>query len=380
MLVVRTSECRADSLGQLVGSKQPLRLYNLALAVDPLGLYRIEPRALFWQQAAYDPHSSFAAAPFNLSVVRGDPLSNLFGDVPACVVPDQHPYPLACCFELLGAPRKETSSYPAHRVTIDKAHQQLLKLGHIKPVAGDGFGIRVVFGDRLLEEAQRFSLLAPAMQRGQSRPTPPALITETHCPGVGMLGRHPHQSLAPPFSRILRIWGSDPAFGPLPAHSQARKRCPDGLARDLLFGEPFFEADLGGHLQSPKATLFAEFARVLMKQLAQSLSLLRIESPVNSMRMLRTWLKRLRESLLVESVDGVARRLRIAAQFVSDLVGVFASVASEQDLATAQGEGIRRAQACLQGLTLGVAQGTHEDRSFHRVEDNHQLPCCLERH
>src|SRR5215207_3679733 len=199
MLVVRTSECRADSLGQLVGSKQPLRLYNLALAVDPLGLYRIEPRALFWQQAAYDPHSSFAAAPFNLSVVRGDPLSNLFGDVPACVVPDQHPYPLACCFELLGAPRKETSSYPAHRVTIDKAHQHLLKLGHIKPVAGDGFGIRVVFGDRLLEEAQRFSLLAPAMQRGQSRPTPPALITETHCPGVGMLGRHPHQSLAPPF-------------------------------------------------------------------------------------------------------------------------------------------------------------------------------------
>src|SRR5215208_1419432 len=183
------------------------------------------------------------------------------------------------------------------------------------------------------------------------------------------------------FSRILRIWGSDPAFGPLPAHSQARKRCPDALARDLLFGEPFFEADLGGHLQSPKATLFAEFARVLMKQLAQSLSLLStLESPVNSMRRLRTWLKRFRESLLVESVDGVARRLRIAAQFVSDLVGVFAPVASEQDLATAQGEGIRRAQACLQGLTLGVDQRTHEYWSFHRVEDNHQLPSCLERH
>jgi hypothetical protein len=70
-----------------------------------------------------------------------------------------------------------------------------------------------------------------------------------------------------------------------------------------------------------------------VKQLPQSLSLLRIESPVNSMRMLRTWLKRFREPLLVESVDGVARRLRIAAQLVSDLVGVFAPVASEQYLA-----------------------------------------------
>ena len=135
------------------------------------------------------------------------------------------------------------------------------------------------------------------------------------------------------FSLVLRIWCSDPAFGPLPAHPQPRKRCPDGLARDPLFGEPFFEADLGSHLQSPKATLFAEFARVLVKQFAQSLSLLRIESPVNSMRMLRTRPKRFREPPLVEGVHGVARRLRIAAKLVSELVGIFAPVASEQYLA-----------------------------------------------
>jgi len=87
--------------------------------------------------------------------------------------------------------------------------------------------------------------------------------------------------------------------------------------------------------------------------------------------MLRAWLKRFREPLLVEGMDGVARRLRIAAQLVSDLVGVFAPLAGEQDLATAQGEGIRRTQACLQGLALGVGQGTHEDRSFHAMEDSH---------
>jgi hypothetical protein len=108
-----------------------------------------------------------------------------------------------------------------------------------------------------------------------------------------------------------------------------------------------------------------------VKHLPQSLSLLRIESLMDSVRMLRAWPKCLREPLLVEGMDGVASRLRITAQLVSDPIGVFASVAGEKDLATAQGEGIRRTQAYLQGLALGVAQGTHEDRSFHAMEDNH---------
>ena len=77
---------------------------------------------------------------------------------------------------------------------------------------------------------------------------------------------------------------------------------------------------------------------------------------------------------------GVACGLRIAAQLVSYLVGIFAPVAGEQDLATAQGEGIRRAQSRLQRLTLGVAKGTHKDRSFHALEDNPQLPSCLGMH
>jgi hypothetical protein len=118
----------------------------------------------------------------------------------------------------------------------------------------------------------------------------------------------------------------------------------------------------------------------LVKHLAQSLGLLRIKSPMNGVRMLRTGLERLREPLLVEGVDGVAGGLRIAAQLMSDLVGIFASVAGEQDLATTQGKGIRRAQACLQGLTLGVAQGTYKDWSFHTMEDSHYLSSCLEMH
>src|SRR5215204_2225355 len=107
---MRTSEDPANPVGQLVGREQPVGLYDLALAMNPLGLHRVEPGALFGQQTAYDPHAR--AALFDLPVVRRDTPSNLLAYVPACVVPDQHPNPLANRFELLRAPRKEAGSYP----------------------------------------------------------------------------------------------------------------------------------------------------------------------------------------------------------------------------------------------------------------------------
>ena len=56
MLVVRTTEDPADSVGKLISSKQSLGLYYLAFGVDPLGLYGVEPRALGWQKARYYPN------------------------------------------------------------------------------------------------------------------------------------------------------------------------------------------------------------------------------------------------------------------------------------------------------------------------------------
>jgi hypothetical protein len=102
---MRTVEDSADPIRQLVSREQPFRLYHLALSMNPLGLHRVEPRALFGQKAAYDPHS--ISAVFDLTVVRGNPLSDLIGDVPGSVVPDQYPNPLTHRLELLAAPRKE---------------------------------------------------------------------------------------------------------------------------------------------------------------------------------------------------------------------------------------------------------------------------------
>src|SRR5215211_1952092 len=47
------------------------------------------------------------------------------------------------------------------------------------------------------------------------------------------------------FSFVQRVGGGDPPLGPHPPHpKKARKRSPDGLPRDPLFGESLLEGDL----------------------------------------------------------------------------------------------------------------------------------------
>src|SRR5215211_2175556 len=180
MLVMRTIEDSADPLCQLVSCEQPVGLDNLSLAVNPFGLHRVQPRALLGQKAAYDPHST--AAVFDFSVVRGDPPSDLFGDVPGSVVPDQYPNPLACRLELFAAPRKEAGGYPAHGPPIHEAHPHLLELRHIEPVAGDSLRIGVVLGDRLLHQAQGLSCIAPTLESRSGQPAEPGFVQETYDP------------------------------------------------------------------------------------------------------------------------------------------------------------------------------------------------------
>jgi hypothetical protein len=54
MPVVRTVADLADALGQLMARELAVRLDDLALAMDPLGLYGVQLRALFQQKTAYD--------------------------------------------------------------------------------------------------------------------------------------------------------------------------------------------------------------------------------------------------------------------------------------------------------------------------------------
>src|SRR5918992_3684535 len=198
---------RADPICQLVSAQQTVGFDHPTLAVNPLGLYGVKPWALFGQQAADDPHPGFATALFDLPVMSGHPLSNLFGDVPGSVVPNQHPNLLARRLELLAAPPKEARGYRAHGTTVHETHPHLLELRHIKPVAGDGLRIGVVLGDRLFNEAQRrFACIAPAVEGRPRQPAEPALVQETYDPLRRTFGQA-DQSLAPPFFERTRDRG-----------------------------------------------------------------------------------------------------------------------------------------------------------------------------
>jgi hypothetical protein len=70
MLVMRTTEDPANSIGKLISAEQQsLGLRDLAFAVDPLRLYCIEPRALGGQQAANYPHPTATFS--DLAIVGG---------------------------------------------------------------------------------------------------------------------------------------------------------------------------------------------------------------------------------------------------------------------------------------------------------------------
>jgi hypothetical protein len=101
-----TTKDPTDPICKLVSAKQSLGFDHFALAVDPLGLYGVEPRALLGHKAAHDSHSVFAPAVFDPAVVLTEPAPDLLADVPASVVPDEEQDFLAKSLELLGAPRE----------------------------------------------------------------------------------------------------------------------------------------------------------------------------------------------------------------------------------------------------------------------------------
>src|SRR5918994_5504122 len=200
MLVVRTSKRQADSLGQLVGAQKPVGFDHLALAINPLGLHRIEPRALLGQHTTDDPYPSYDLALFQSPVVRSDPPSDLAAYVPACVVPDQHQHLLAHGRQLLATPLQKARGHGAQRTIVHEPEPTAFEFGHVEPVARDGLRsfAGIVLRDRLLHEAQGLAGLAEAAQVRLPHSAPPALVLEADHP-IGLVLRQAHQSVAPPF-------------------------------------------------------------------------------------------------------------------------------------------------------------------------------------
>src|SRR5215208_8446725 len=120
MLLMRTTEDPADSVGELISSKQSLGLAHLSLAVHPLRFYGVKPRTLLGQEAHHDAYST--AAVFDLLVVSCNPTTHELALVPGGIVPDKKQSLLAKIlaksFEPLATPIEKLSGYGAHRPSV----------------------------------------------------------------------------------------------------------------------------------------------------------------------------------------------------------------------------------------------------------------------
>src|SRR5215208_525459 len=142
------------------------------------------------------------------------------------------------------------------------------------------------------------------------------------------------------FSFIQGIGGGDPAFGPLPSHSEkARQGGPDGLPGDPPPCKPLLEARLCCHLQSPKARVVSELPRAAVEHLPQSLGTLLVEGVAGSFGARGSGNESI-QAPLVEIMDGVAHRLLPAAQALGYFRDILTPRTRQKHLGTAQGESV----------------------------------------
>ena len=227
MLVVRTTENPAYPICELVSAEQPLGLYDFALAVNPLGLYRIEPRALGGQKAGNyaPPLHGRSSLTWRLWAVIQPLTSRLLCQDALSQIRSRAFLPSP---KLVAAPTEKLRGYGAHRPTIHKSKPSLFKLRQIKPVAGERAFVAsgIVLSWLLLEEAHRLARLAPGTQRRPLEATEPSLVLEAESPLRMGSRRAGSPDLDPLFSLILRIRSSLSSVSPSPSAPQASPASP----------------------------------------------------------------------------------------------------------------------------------------------------------
>ena len=124
MGMMGTAEGGTDPLRQFVGGEQTCGLDHPFLAMQPLGLNGVQPRALDRQGTGEQAHA--LARLLDLAVVRAQPGAHDLAVVPGGVVPDQQHGALALGLGLLGTPGQKVDGHGTDRTAIDKAQPHLL--------------------------------------------------------------------------------------------------------------------------------------------------------------------------------------------------------------------------------------------------------------
>jgi hypothetical protein len=207
MRLGRTAKGGVDALNEFGRAEEAIGFDDAALAVDPLGLDGIEPGRLDGELA--DEEANPLALPLDLAVVRVEPGRDRLAEVPGGIVPDEEQGRLTALGQLPTTPVEELDRDGTDGPSVHEAQPEVLLLAEWvlwgrgggaqqKPIAGQGFGVGIVFGDRLLGEVQRLVRGRPAVQGRLGQATPPGLVQKPERPTRMLLGE-PDQPVAPPF-------------------------------------------------------------------------------------------------------------------------------------------------------------------------------------
>src|SRR3712207_46921 len=357
MRLVGTAESLADPLGELISAEQPLGLYDLPLAMDPFGLYGVEPWALLGKQTGHYPHPSTTL--FDCSVMLLDPASNLFRCVPTGIVPDHKQRLLAPRGELLAAVLKKLGGDGTHRPAVYEPHPRPLPdlpVGfcgtYQHPVSSQSLRVAVAFDRFFLDETHRLVCIGPRVQTWSLKATPPCLILKAQSPLRARKGE-PDQPISSPF--FLSYSGS----GELIHLLALSQRTPNLLSVERivspdspLFGYALLQTHLCGMRSSVQRVVglpnsLGEWRKSSLRASTPCSSKaarvrLGLEEPAlraSRPRSLKAWM-------------GVAHCLGSATQRAGYLWRSLAASARKQNQAAAQDEGKGGAQSGFQGFAL----------------------------
>src|SRR5215204_1803915 len=201
MAKLLTTIIGTDSRDQLRSRQLASWLNNGPLAVDPMRLNAIQPRAFRRQLTNDYSHPTFL---LGFPIACPHPATHRLRDMPRCIIPYQQQGFLAFFDQSATDPIEELCSNARYWPATHEPQPYLFGICSQHPVTANCFRIFIILIDRVFYQPQRFTV-RPTVQPGLSKSTPPYFIYIPQYPVRVLLGQS-YQSLTRLFLRTY--WGS----------------------------------------------------------------------------------------------------------------------------------------------------------------------------
>lgn len=206
MIFTRAIQGSTNPFLQLTRWQRAVGFDNPPFAMHPLGFDRVEPGALD-RQRAYKNADALACL-CHLPIVGTDPVVDRTTGMPASVIPNQDPYPLALLLQLVTAPSQKLGGNRTHWTAIHKAQpdgffplpSRLRTMAQQNAIASQRFAIGVLGLGCLFHQAQRLPIRRPTVQMRLGKAAPPGFVLKANDP-VGMAAGQRDQSIPELFFR-----------------------------------------------------------------------------------------------------------------------------------------------------------------------------------